>query len=128
MRKLAALVFLLLILVVGCKQAEQTDLQTTETSAIAADDENLIKVKMQMYEFDPDPIRMKAGEKYIIELTAVDVPHGFLVPDLGLNVRVTPGEVKRVSIIPPEAGTYEVKCHVYCGEGHSDMKGTIIVE
>ncbi|HLD02098.1 MAG TPA: cupredoxin domain-containing protein [Candidatus Nanoarchaeia archaeon] len=130
MRKLATIVFLLMLLIVGCKQVEQTDSasETAETSAEAAVDGNLIKVKMRMYEFDPDPIMMKAGEKYIIELTAVDVPHGFLVPDLGVNVRVTPGEVKRVSVIPQEAGTYEVKCHVYCGEGHSNMKGTIIVE
>lgn len=125
------LAFLLIIFLVGCKQSASIDSQdeaATAESTLAAEDENLIKVKMSMYEYDPDPIKMKAGEKYVLEITAIDVPHGFLVPDLGINVRVTPGETKRVSIIPPDPGTFEVKCHVYCGEGHSDMKGKIIVE
>ena len=71
MRKLATIVFLLMLLIVGCKQVEQTDSasETAETSAEAAVDGNLIKVKMRMYEFDPDPIMMKAGDEVPASLT-----------------------------------------------------------
>ena len=98
--------------------------QTQETTS-----EKIIKVKMSQYKFDPDPLVLKQGEEVTLELTSLDVPHGFSAPGIGVETaRVDPGQVLKVKAKPETKGTFTVRCSVFCGGGHKEMKGTIIVE
>jgi cytochrome c oxidase subunit 2 len=47
-----------------------------------------------------------------------------------LEVRATiePDKVTRVRIVPQKAGTFEFHCDIFCGDGHEDMTGKIIIE
>jgi cytochrome c oxidase subunit 2 len=102
-------------------------------NALAADQaakaEQVIKITAKRFEYSPNIITIKAGVPVILEFTSLDRVHGFMVPDLGgIRATIEPGKVTRVRIVAPNAGTYEFYCDIFCGNGHDDMTGKIIVE
>ncbi|HEY1407073.1 MAG TPA: metallophosphoesterase [Spirochaetota bacterium] len=112
----------------------QSDLMITEYSITASQTgENVqspvvIKVTAKRFEYSPSVIKVKKGVPAVIEFTSLDVTHGFRCPGLGLTARIDPGKPTRVSFTPERAGTFDFACNIFCGEGHSDMTGMIIVE
>ena len=63
----------------------------------------------------------------VLELTSLDRRHGFAVPDLKIDETIGPGEVTRVRVVPDKAATYDFHCRVFCGSGHEEMAGQIVV-
>jgi cytochrome c oxidase subunit 2 len=99
------------------------------TGVFAADQtEQVIKITAKKFEYSPNEIRIKKGVPVVLELTSLDRLHGFSCPDLGVRADVEPGKVSRVRIVAPKAGMFIFRCDIYCGEGHEDMEGKIIVE
>jgi cytochrome c oxidase subunit 2 len=94
----------------------------------AAAQERTIPVTAERFKFTPAIIELKVGEPVILELTSRDRKHGFQVPDLGLDEAVEPGKVVRVRIVPQKAGTFAFHCDVFCGSGHEEMAGEIVVK
>lgn len=98
-------------------------------SAFADDQtEQVIKITAKKFEYSPNEIRIKKGVSVVLELTSLDRIHGFNCPDLEVRATIEPGKVSKVRIIPQKAGTYEFHCDIFCGDGHEDMTGRIIVE
>lgn len=98
-------------------------------SAFAEDQaEHVIKITAKKFEYSPNEIRIKKGVPVVLELTSLDRIHGFNCPDLGVRATVEPGKVSQVRIVAQKAGAFEFHCDIFCGEGHEDMTGKIIVE
>jgi len=113
---LTALVFTLLFLSIsGCRGNKQPA-------------DRQIKVVMKKYSFDPPEIRVKSGEVVELEITTVDVQHGFDVPGLGIKEPVQPGQTAHVRFKAQAKGEYKVVCGVICGPHHEEMQGKLIVE
>jgi len=93
----------------------------------AAPDENVISVSAMKFEFLPETINLKRGEPVILELNSLDRTHGFKVPDLGLDVAVLPDTTVRVRVVPEKVGRFTFLCDNFCGDGHEDMDGVIVV-
>lgn len=87
----------------------------------------MIKVSSKRYEFIPDTLTLKKGETVDIELTSEDIVMGFSVPDMTRRATLAPGHVIHLQLTPQKAGTFGFLCDVFCGSGHEDMNGTIIV-
>jgi cytochrome c oxidase subunit II len=87
----------------------------------------IIKVTAKKYEFSPARIELKKGQTTILELSSLDRLHGFYVPDLEIIADVMPGKPVQVSITPEETGTFRFLCNSFCGSGHEEMHGEIIV-
>jgi len=66
-------------------------------------------------------------QSVVLELTAVEVTMGFSAPELGVRTDIVPGTVTRVRLTPAKAGRFQFNCDVFCGSGHEDMDGVIIV-
>jgi len=94
----------------------------------AAEDGSVVKVVAKRFEFSPDVIRLKKGVTVTLELSTLDVTHGFNCPDLGISAVIMPDKVTTVSVTPDKAGKFAFFCDVFCGEGHDGMTGTIVVE
>ena len=77
--------------------------------------------------YTPGEIRLKKGVPVVLEITTQDVVMGFNAPDLGARADIIPGQVARVRLVPNKAGTFEFHCDIFCGTGHEDMSGTIVV-
>jgi 3',5'-cyclic AMP phosphodiesterase CpdA len=88
----------------------------------------VISIVAKKFAFVPDRITLKAGAPVLIELTSLDRQHGFNCPGLGIRVDVNPGVITRVLVKPTKPGTYPFHCDIFCGEGHGDMVGTIVVK
>ncbi len=86
-----------------------------------------ITVTAKKYEFLPDPIGVKQGEKIRLKITATDTAHGFGVKEYNINQDLPAGKEQIVEFTADKAGTFTVKCTVFCGLGHGSMKGKLIV-
>ena len=93
----------------------------------ASASDRVVQVTAERYKFTPATIRLRVGEAVVLELTTLDRRHGFQVPDLKIDETIEPGKVTRVKIVPDKAGTYEFHCSVFCGSGHEEMSGELVV-
>ena len=60
-------------------------------------------------------------------MSSNDVIHSFFVPDYRLKQDVVPGRYTEMWFNAPEPGESIIYCTEYCGTGHSDMLGNVIV-
>ena len=95
--------------------------------ATAAPPERVVKMTARRFTYSPETIEVEQGVPVILELTSLDRDHGFTIPDLGLRIDVEPGKTARVRFIPEKAGTFLFHCDIFCGSGHEEMAGTMVV-
>ena len=94
----------------------------------SSDKERIIKIVAQRFSFTPNEIILKKGENIRLEITSLDFVHGFNVPELNIRADLPPGKVTTIHLSPQKAGTYDFICDNFCGAGHEDMGGKIIVK
>jgi cytochrome c oxidase subunit 2 len=87
----------------------------------------IIKVVAKKFEFVPAEIHVAKGETVVLQFTAPEVPMGFNLADFNLRTDITPGKVASVELTPDKSGTFTFVCDLFCGSGHEDMSGTLIV-
>jgi cytochrome c oxidase subunit 2 len=98
------------------------------TPALAGAEPMVIKITAKKFEFSPSEITLKKGVPVVLELVSLDRTHGFNCPDLGVRADVAPGKPTRVNLTPGKAGSFVFNCDIFCGDGHEDMTGTIVVK
>ncbi|HWI14977.1 MAG TPA: cupredoxin domain-containing protein [Burkholderiales bacterium] len=87
----------------------------------------VIKVTTKRFTYDPPEIRLKKGEPVVLELTTADVPMGFNLPDFRTRADIVPGKTTRVRLVPDKTGSFIFLCDVFCGIGHEEMNGKVVV-
>jgi len=87
-----------------------------------------VKISAHLGGFDPDTIHVKKGEPTTLVLSSSDTIHGFAVPDLGIDTKLVPGRPVSIPVSLNAPGEHDFYCSVFCGEGHEDMVGKIVVE
>ena len=95
---------------------------------LAAEAGGEVSVAASRFEFTPDTVKVKVGQPVTLVLTSLDRIHGFKMPDFGLRTDIVPGQETRVTLTPDKAGSFTFFCDVFCGDGHEDMEGTLVVE
>ena len=95
--------------------------------ALAKPKARAIKVVAKKFVFVPDEIRVKKGEAVVLQFTAPEVPMGFNLADFNLRTDIIPGKVATLLFTPDKAGSFTFVCDIFCGSGHEDMNGTLIV-
>jgi cytochrome c oxidase subunit 2 len=85
-------------------------------------------ITAKQWQFVPDTITVNKGDRVVLSIRSVDVTHGISIPDFGVNERLEPGKVTEVEFVADKTGTFSFVCSVFCGAGHSNMRGTLIVE
>ncbi|PNX45912.1 MAG: hypothetical protein BV456_12990 [Thermoplasmata archaeon M8B2D] len=81
----------------------------------------------KQWEFDPSTIEVNQGDTVLLHITSTDVDHGIALPAFGVEEHLNPGETVDVQFVADKKGTYTFFCDVYCGPGHKDMTGTLVV-
>jgi cytochrome c oxidase subunit II len=119
--------------------------RTQGTDPNSAGAAKVIEISAKKYEFTPNEIRVKKGDRVQLKVHSVDVTHGakldvypqgskdkstpglkFAEPDQNGKVEKNVDQV--LEFVAVEAGTYEIKCAKLCGMGHGRMKAKLIVE
>ncbi len=75
----------------------------------------------------PNEIIINQNEKITLLLTSIDAVHEFSIKDYNIVERVYPGKVTETTFIADKPGEFKFECTSYCGDGHEDMAGTLIV-
>ena len=96
-------------------------------SARPPEAERVIQVTARKFEYSPSEITLQRGVAVVLELTSLDREHGFKLPALGIDTKIEPGQVTRVRIVPTQTGHFTFACDVFCGSGHDDMSGELVV-
>ena len=97
------------------------------TKANAVPAERVIHITAKKFEFSPDSITLKKGEPVVFEISSADRKHGFSLRAFGVRSDVLPGKVSRIRFTPDKTGKFTFSCDVFCGDGHEEMTGTVVV-
>ena len=86
------------------------------------------KLTAKQFAFEPSTIEVNKGDRVKLTVTSLDVPHGIAIPEYGINERLDPGNEVKIEFTAEKEGTFTAFCSVFCGSGHSSMKGKIVVK
>ncbi len=89
--------------------------------------EQVVQVVARRFEYTPREIVVKQGRPVVLEFSSLDFVHGFNIPELKIRADLPPGKVTRVRFTPPRVGSFPLVCDNFCGAGHEDMHGRIVV-
>jgi cytochrome c oxidase subunit 2 len=73
-------------------------------------------------------MHLPVNKPCIIDVMSKDVIHDFCIPNMREAQDAIPGALIPMWFIPIKTGTYEIVCAQLCGNNHSLMKATLIVE
>ena len=87
----------------------------------------VVEVKARQFAFDPAQVVVQAGETVRLKVTSEDVTHGIGIEGFGIDRRLDPNKTEVIEFKPEKAGSHHFQCSVYCGAGHNDMQGELLV-
>ena len=92
-------------------------------------DVKTFEVVAKRFSFEPATIAVTQGDRVRLLVTSADGVHGVGIRKFKVNTLVPRGP-KSVTIefTATEAGTFPIVCSEACGDGHADMRGTLVVE
>lgn len=138
MRKMVVLLLISLFLISACEQqkaVEKPEDLVGQGTPVTQPEEKTVtgevkefKITAKQFTFSPDTIEINKGDKVRLIVTSTDVPHGISIPEYGINERLDPGKPVTIEFTAEKEGTFTAFCSVFCGAGHSGMKGKIIVK
>ena len=119
---------ILAVLVSGCTtQTTGTTTTPSATTVSAGGELKEFDMMASNWQFDPSTITVDKGDTVRLRITSTDVKHGFALPDFNVSKDLNPGETVTVEFVADKAGEFTFFCNVFCGEGHSGMKGKLVV-
>ncbi len=95
----------------------------TQTEAVKE-----FNVTAKNWAFEPAQITVNRGDKVKLTIKSTDVTHGFFLPAFNVSKSLEPGKEIVAEFTADQAGEFPFYCNVFCGSGHSDMKGKLIVK
>jgi cytochrome c oxidase subunit 2 len=107
--------------------ADDADDETGVNNDEANDDQDdtavkTITIDAKRWEYIPNTITVKQGEKVKLVINDLDTKHGIKFREMEVT-EVDGG----VMLDTSKPGTYIFYCPTFCGEGHRNMNGTVIV-
>ena len=88
----------------------------------------VVELTAKQWNFSPSTIEVQKGQMVHLIIKSVDGTHGFYLPDFDISKTLTPNQPVIVDFKADKAGTFTFSCNLFCGEGHTGMKGTLIVK
>ena len=87
-----------------------------------------VNITAKQWSFEPAEIIVNQGDKVRLNINSVDVAHGFAISEYNINKTVAPGETATVEFTADKPGEFTFYCSVFCGEGHRNQTGVLIVK
>jgi cytochrome c oxidase subunit II len=101
--------------------------RATLTAAQAAEP-RVIEVVAKRFTWEPAEIQVAVGERVRLVLRTADGLHGIELKKFKISKEIPRGNKPvMVDFTADEAGRFPFLCSEYCGDGHDDMKGVLVV-
>lgn len=87
-----------------------------------------IEVTASRWHFDPAIIEVDEGDRVTLTLHSADGTHGFAIPEFRVKTTIPKGGAPvTIEFVASRPGTFVFACSEYCGSGHRQMKGRLVV-
>ena len=98
------------------------------TRSWAQTDPRVIEITARRFAFEPAEIEATLGEHLQLVVRSEDGVHGLEIKKLKIKKEVPRGgEPVTIDFVAHTEGTFPILCSEYCGKGHTDMTGMLIV-
>jgi len=87
-----------------------------------------IDVVARRFAFEPARIEVAVGERVRLRVVSADGVHGFEIKKFKVKKEIPRGTTPVIiEFTASEAGEFPILCSEYCGDGHEDMQGQLVV-
>lgn len=86
-----------------------------------------ITIEASQFEFNPGRIEVNAGDQVILDISTVDITHGFYLDGYGIERRLAPGINQHIEFAATQVGKFYFRCTIICGSLHPFMLGELVV-
>jgi cytochrome c oxidase subunit 2 len=94
----------------------------------AASAPRTIEVVAKKWSFEPSRVEVIEGERVRLVVTSGDGVHGVEIKKFKVNKKIPRGgDPVTIEFVAAAAGEFPILCSEYCGDGHEDMKGMLVV-
>ncbi len=98
------------------------------TSPSAKTVEVSIRIPQNSWRWDPKEIIIPANTAARLRIYNEDIyEHGIFIKALNIKQTIVPQAETVINIPATPAGEYPFRCSVWCGEGHAEQNGVLIV-
>ena len=88
----------------------------------------IIDITARRFAFEPSEIEATVGEKLQLVVRSADGVHGLEIKKLKVKKEIPRGgEPVTIDFTATAEGNFPILCSEYCGNGHDDMSGMLIV-
>lgn len=106
-----------------------TAVSTARQDPATASAPRVVEIVASRYGFEPSRIEATEGEPLRLVVTSGDGVHGIEIKKFKVKKLVPrKGEAITIDFVASAPGTFDILCSEYCGDGHDDMKGTLVVQ
>ena len=88
----------------------------------------VIEIVAKRYEFVPASIEVTEGERVRLVVKSGDGLHGFGIKRFDVSKEIARGATVTIDFTPDAAGEFPILCTEFCGDGHEQMKGVLVVK
>ena len=87
-----------------------------------------IEIVAKRFAFEPARIVVTEGERVKLVVTSGDGVHGIEIKKFKVDKKVPRGgDPITIEFVASAPGEFPILCSEYCGDGHEDMKGMLVV-
>jgi cytochrome c oxidase subunit 2 len=98
----------------------------------AESEPKVFEVVARRFVFEPATIEVTEGDRVRLVVRSADGPHGVEIKAFKVKKavpRAKPGDAPIIiEFVAATAGEFPILCSEYCGNGHKDMTGTLVVK
>ena len=95
---------------------------------LAQGEPRTIAVTVKRFGFEPSRIEVTEGERVKLVVSSGDGVHGVEIKKFRVTKKVPRGgDPVTIEFVASAVGQFPILCSEYCGEGHEDMKGMLVV-
>ena len=88
----------------------------------------IIEITARRFAFEPPEVEATVGERLQLVVRSADGVHGLEIKKLKIKKEVPRGgEPVTIDFTATTEGSFPILCSEYCGNGHNDMSGMLIV-
>ena len=98
------------------------------TPALQNPERRVIEITVKRYEFVPPSVEVVQGERVRFVVKSGDGLHGFGIMWFDVSKEIPRGETVNIDFVADAPGEFPILCTEFCGDGHEEMKGVLVVK
>lgn len=88
----------------------------------------VINIVATRFSYEPARVDVTEGERVTLVITSGDGVHGVEIKKFKVNQKVPRGgDPVTIEFVASAAGEFPILCSEYCGDGHEEMTGMLVV-